>query len=251
MKIDLSIFKSFVVPALIIITIILIIPFAFIPLLNNVRETNDSLKSDSERFKKLSDKLDTLNTLDEAEISEKLTIVEQGLPVGKDLAPLIVGVQNLAAGSNLLVEGISLSPGNVATESAGTKENTANQSSSQATPNSQGDINPDALSLQLKLRGNLKDLILFLSKLQQSKRLSFADVVNFERGDEESTITVELSTPFRPVHQADGDIAALPLQLLTSVHNATLDIIKAFTNITNIQINEVKTNIIKDPFKGK
>ena len=250
MKIDLSIFKSFVVPALIIVTIILIIPFAFIPLLNNVRETNDSLKSDQERLKNLSDKLDTLNSLDEAEINEKLAIVEQGLPVGKDLAPLIVGVQNLAAGSNLLVEGISLSPGSVATESAGTKS-TTNQSSPQVTPNSQGDINPDALSLQLKLRGNLKDLILFLSKLQKSKRLSFADIVSFERGDDESTITVELSTPFRPLQKVEGDIASSPLQLLTSVHEATLDIIEAFTNITNIQINEVKTNIIKDPFKGK
>lgn len=251
MKIDLSIFKSFVVPALIIITIILIIPFAFIPLLNNVRETNDSLKSDSERLKNLSDKLDTLNSLDEAEINEKLAIAEQGLPVGKDLAPLIVGVQNLAAGSNLLVEGISLSPGIVATESAGTKDSTTNQSNPQATPNSQIDTNSDALSLQLKLKGNLIDLILFLSKLQVSKRLSFANIVNFERGDDESTITVELSTPFRPVHQSDEDIAAAPLQLLTSVHEATLDIIEAYTNITNIQINEVKTNVIKDPFKGE
>lgn len=249
MKIDLSVFKSFVVPALIIITIILIIPFAFIPLLSNVRETNDSLKSDQERFENLSNKLDILNSLDEAEINEKLTITEQGLPVGKDLAPLIVGIQNLAAGSNLLVEGISLSPGSVATGAAVAKDGATNQSNTQATPDSQSVLQSDALSLQLKLRGNLKDLILFLSRLQESKRLSFANIISFDRSDEESTITVELSTPFRPLQKVEGDIAAAPLKLLTSVHEATLDIIEAFTNITNIRINEVKTNIIKDPFK--
>lgn len=249
MKIDLSVFKSFVVPALIIITIILIIPFAFIPLLSNVRETNDSLKSDQERLENLSNKLNILNSLDEAEINEKLAITEQGLPVGKDLAPLIVGIQNLAAGSNLLVEGISLSPGSVATGAAEAKEGATNQSNTQATLDSQSVLQSDALSLQLKLKGNLKDLILFLSKLQESKRLSFANIISFDRSDEESTITVELSTPFRPLQKVEGDIAASPLKLLTSVHEATLDIIEAFTNITNIQINEVKTNIIKDPFK--
>src|SRR3989344_2207827 len=117
-KIDLSGLKSFVIPFLILVTVSLLVPFAFLPFLGNVRGTNESLKKQKERLGELSEKLEILNSLDEGKINENLTLAEQTLPVGKSLAPLVIGIQNLALGSNLLVDGISLSPGKVSTVSA-------------------------------------------------------------------------------------------------------------------------------------
>src|SRR3989344_1130608 len=131
-KFNLASLKTFVVPTLILITILLIVPFAFVPLLNNVKETNKKLQSEQERLDNLADKLKILNALDESDINDKLAKTEQVLPVGKSLASLVVGIQNLAVGNNLFVEAITLNPGSVATDSA--KTNNTSTSGSGSSP---------------------------------------------------------------------------------------------------------------------
>ena len=251
-KIDLSSLKSFVIPVLILVTISLLVPFAFIPFLNNVKGTNESLKKQKERLGRLSEKLEILNSLDEREINENLTLAEQTLPVGKSLAPLIVGIQNLALGSNLLVDGISLSPGKVSTVSAQTQ---ISPKSSEPNKN----INPsetrrikDSLVLNISLVGNIDGLREFLAKLEHARRISFPDDVSLTSSDERGfQIKVVLLMPFRPVPKSAGDALAEPLAVLSEKDKQTLEQISKLVDFTNIQIKEVKTNVVKDPFSQK
>lgn len=248
--------KSFVVPTLILLTIILIIPFAFMPLLNNVKKTNDSLKEQQNRLKKLSTKLDVLNSLDEQDINEKLSLAEQALPVGKSLPQLVLGLQNLAMSADkkdpLMVEGISLSPGRVSTESA-TKETASSSETEDAATQANTGEREDILVLQLKLKGKLSSVEKFLAKLQRGKRLSFADNVNLGSSEEIRgyTIEIRLLIPFRPVPKVEGDVLEEPIVAVSDQNLETLKLVDDFFNFTNIQINEVPTNIVKDPFKGK
>lgn len=250
---DFSRLKSFVVPALILVTVVLLIPFAFIPLLDNAKKTNDSLKQEQERLGRLSEKLDFLNSLDEKDINDKLASVELALPVGKSLAPLMVGVHNLAVNSGFLIEDISLSPGRVGTESAKKEVVTADTSQEEA---SQGKSKVkqdrlDRLVLSLALRGSIGALEDFLSRLESAKRLSFAGNVKANLSEERGfEVRINLLTPFRPIPKLAGDILAEPLPLLSAENEETLKLIEEFTNFTDIQINEVNTKV-KDPFKGR
>ncbi len=248
---DLSGIKSFVVPTLILVTIILIIPFAFIPLLNNAQKTNDSLKKQQDRLARLSEKLEVLNALDEKDINDKLTLAEQALPVGKSLAQLVVGIRSLAISSDLLLEGISLSPGKVGTESAA-KESESSDLSSEGASQGRHEKKRDTLVLQVSLRGTISAVENFLSKIQHAKRLSFANDVSLESSEQKKfTVEIQLLTPFRPVPRLTGDALAEPLPLLSAKNEETLSLIEEFDSYTNIQINEVKTNVVKDPFKGR
>lgn len=241
--------KSFIVPALILVTIVLMIPFAFIPLLNNVKSTNDQLRQESERLAKLSEKLAVLDSLDEQEISEKLALAEEALPVGKSLAQLVVGVQNLAARSSLLVDGVSLSPGKVATESA--VEKVSDKTQTEKSSQSKVEPKSDTLIVQLSLRGTVSQVEKFLSGLQRAKRLSFAEDVDLKSSERKSfLVEITLSIPFRPIPKLTGDVLAQPVPLLGEENKKTLELIDQFVNITNIKINEVGTGKVKDPFKG-
>lgn len=238
-KIKLSTLKNFAVPVLILVTIILIIPFAFIPLLNNVKETNENLKSEQERLVRLSTKLEVLNSLDENDINNKLSISEQVLPVGKSLASLVVGIQNLAVGSKLSVEGITLNPGGVATNSADISSN--------------GEDGGNSLVLELNLSGKIASVQSFLSKLQVAKRLVFVDEATLSTDGEtkEYKIKFFLKTPFRPVPKSGADAVSELLPTLSEANLKTLELVEGFTNVTNISITEVKTGVVKDPFSGK
>ena len=254
-KINLASLKSFIVPTLILLTIGLIVPFAFIPLLDNVKETNNKLKADQERLGILSEKVNVLDSIDESDVNDKLSRSEQVLPVGKSLASLVVGIQNLAVGNKLTVVGITLSPGKVATDSA-TPAETANDQT--GGPSSVGnralDSQPkgNVLVLELNLNGSISSLQQFLAKLQNAKRLVFPNEVSLTSDEEEKNFVIKifLEAPFRPVPKAQGDFVAEPLPELSEKDLETLEFVDRFTNVTNIKITEVKVGL-KDPFSGK
>lgn len=250
-KIDLSGLKNFIVPTLILITILIIIPFSFVPLLNNLKTTNDTLRQERERLGRLSDKLEILSNLDEESINEKLVVVESALPVGKSIAPLVVGIQNLAGGSNLKIEGINISPGQVSTISATIQPeealNTAadsGKSSSQASPEEK-----DTLSLKVSLLGTIDNLKAFLFKLESAKRLTLVNNLSSEISESKSfKFTLQLSAPFRSIPRLAGDIAAQAIPLISDKNEKTLKLIEEFIDYTNIKLPESKTGVT-DPFK--
>ncbi len=233
--------KSLVVPALILVTIVLIVPFAFIPLLENVGKTNSGLEEQRNRLAGLSDKIEVLDSLDDRDINEKLSLAEQALPVGKSLASLIVGVQRLAINSNLTIQGITLNPGKVATQSAAVKETASKK------------VNKNAVTMQLELSGSIRNTEKFLKRLQGSKRLSFAEELTISTSDtdKEVSISIQLSTPFRTTSIVEGNLLEEPIPLITENNLATLEFANGLVNITNIEFKEVSTNVVKDPFKKK
>ena len=102
-KINLASLKSFIVPTLILLTIGLIVPFAFIPLLDNVKETNNKLKADQERLGILSEKVSVLDSIDESDVNDKLSRSEQVLPVGKSLASKVSSSCSLPQYAGVLI----------------------------------------------------------------------------------------------------------------------------------------------------
>jgi hypothetical protein len=242
--------KSFVVPTLILVTIVLIVPFAFIPLLENVGKTNSGLEEQRERLDGLSTKIDVLDSLDEKDINEKLSLAEQALPVGKSIAPLLVGVQRLAINSNLKIQGITLNPGKVATQSA-TIDKTSTQDDAKKTVSAQKEASKNAVTMQLELSGSLRNVEKFLKQLQGSKRLSFAEELDIQTSEEKDVeISIRLSTPFRTLSVVEGNILDEPIPVINENNLATLEFTDGLVNITNIQIKEVPTNV-KDPFGKK
>jgi len=248
-KFNLASLKTFVVPTLILITILLIVPFAFVPLLNNVKETNKKLQSEQERLDSLANKLKILNALDESDINDKLAKTEQVLPVGKSLASLVVGIQNLAVGNKLSVESITLNPGSVATDSATT---TNDNSGASASDNSRvREQSNNILVLELSLRGTVSSVQKFLSQIQTAKRLMFTNEVSLDSSEESRNYAIKLflDTPFKPVAKSEGDFVSQPLPVLSEKDLETLNLVDRFINVTNIKITEVQTGV-KDPFSG-
>jgi len=232
----------------------LLIPFAFLPLVRNVKDTNGQLKDQKMRLKRLSDKISVLNSLNEQDINSQLSQVETALPSNKSVAALVVGIQNLAAGTNLIVDGITLSPGPVATASAKPAQSTTPVPStpttvSPSTNTTLVSVADSSLTLDINLTGSISSFKEFLSRLERAKRLSFVDNINFTQNSKGSyDVSISLITPFRSVPQLSGDIVSNPLPTLSSQNEETLKIINEFVDYTNIQIPETSVGV-QNPFK--
>src|SRR3990170_4814528 len=108
---DLSFIKAYLVPLLVLLTIIALIPWAIRPQVIRLKENYVKLQEKRERLEKLKEKIDVLSLIDQEEENSKLIEAEKAIPSRKELAPWLNEVNLLADKNGLLKLGINIKPG--------------------------------------------------------------------------------------------------------------------------------------------
>lgn len=238
----LSALKLYIVPLLVVVSVLLLIPLVFLPQVQRIRDKNLEVQSAGRRLKVLNTKIEDLNQIDEVVETEKLVEMEKVIPSDKQLASLVVGVRGLASGSNLSVTGMELSPGRVSTQSA-------TLSASKRTKSELSQKEGTGLTFSLSLKGKkLQNFLKFFSNIEKAKRLLGIESVQLSKEDKDMyKFDFEVAAPFREI-KSSGDAIASPLPEFTSQHQSIYDFVITFINYTNVAVQKVKTGIT-DPFK--
>ena len=243
---NLSPLRLYIVPILVLLSIILLVPLVLMPQIQRIRDKNLELKGSSERLKMLETKLDALEQVDETDESQKLIEVEEAVPSGKDLAPFVVGVRRLAGQAKLTVVEMELKPGKVATQSATVS---ATKKLKAVAAKEAKEEDKDKINVSLGLKGNLADFEKFLKKIERAKRLLgvYSIEISQQKEDKKFKFDLGISVPLKEL-SSRGDIVAASLPEYTPFHQKVFDFIGDFINYTNVAVQKVKTGV-KDPFK--
>lgn len=242
---NLSVFRVYIVPFSVLLTIILLVPLVLMPQLSRIRDKNLEVERANQRLEKLKSKVEALGAIDENDESIKLLDMEKVIPSGKELAKLVVGVRSLAAVSSLKVSELTFTPGKVATVSA---TPSASKKAKAEAAKQKKEEPKDKLLFTLKLEGALANLSKLLKKIEGVRRL--IGVANVEIEQDEGKVykfDLQLVAPFKGI-DSSGDIVAQAFPQLTEDHLSTFDFVTSLDNLTDISIPLVPQGIT-DPFK--
>jgi len=264
-KPKISLLRTYIVSALAVLVIILIVPLVIMPQLSKIREKNLQVKEGRERLEALKQKIEGLNKIDGEDESLQLFEVEKSVPSDKKLAPLIVGIRNLAGQTGLRIVEMNLKPGKVATASAVASTKTKDKTkSTQATATTAEE--KDRLTLTVKLEENsdtaLDKIKNFLTALEKTKRLLGVSSIGALRSSEGKTYTFDLaiSTPVKQITSCEGsqaktsnssscpDIVAKPLPSLSGDNENVLKYLSQLEDYTGIVVPLVPTGV-ENPFQ--
>lgn len=248
---DLEQIKNYLVPGLVFIVVLAMIPIFILPTLNRIAEASKTINQNQTRLNGVKQKASDLEELKgkESDLREKLTIAESALPIDKSVAPLVLGVKDLAVEKGLSVKSFKIQPGKTATESAkkaiGGPTGTSNTTGIPKLTSQAGFI------FQMVLIGKTADFKSFVAALESAKRLLLvqefkgisSDGANYE-------IEVFINAPFSPLPEISEDQEAAALPKLTAANEKLLEDLKSsiFTDRTAKTIEPGSTGVT-DPFK--
>lgn len=255
--------KTYLVPILALVVIILIVPLVILPQLSRIRDKNIEVKKSRERLEKLIQKRDALAEIDEEDESQKRFEVEKSVPGDKKLAPLIIGIRNLAGTAGLRILEMNFKPGKVATESAAVAETKTKDKTKASVATGE---EKDRLTFTVKLEDSLDTALdkikILLTSLEKTKRLLGVSSISTARKLEGKTYTfdLEISTPVKQVKSCTDtagsgkasscpDIVAEPLPSLSEDNKKMLDFLAKLEDNTNIIVLPGPT-CLADPFVG-
>ncbi len=148
-----------VIGLLAIITFVLLVP--------NVKETiekNQQITQKKEQLTKLEKKRSLLESIGSSLTQQLLVLADQALPREKEVSTLLTAIENLSAQTHFAVDHVVLSPGAISTPSAqvATQKNTQPKELRHGAP---------VMEVSVNGKGNLQELMDFISKLQTSRRV--------------------------------------------------------------------------------
>jgi len=235
--------KSYFVPILVLITIIALIPLALGPIVVNLKIKNEQYQEKRGQLSQLNKKIEDLEEIDADKENFELQEAEKAVPSRKELAPLVIGVGNLAGKNNLLVSEMKLTPGKVATDSAAAAEK-----STKPTEVATDKEKKDELSFKVALVGSLENLKKFLADLEEAKQLlGISSIQGKLQTDGSFRFELGVSAPFKGI-VSGGDAIAKPVPKLSDSLENTLKQILKFTSYTNVSVPSVPTGV-DNPFQ--
>ncbi len=244
-------YNNVLIPVGSVLVVVLLVPLVVLPQIQKIRDNLAVINQNSERLEKLKVKAIALEKLTEAqdELDKNLAIAEAALPIQKDVARLVRGVQNLASASGLETTKVEVKPGRTATSSA---EQSRSNSETSANPASNSNpITINELLFELNLKGNLASYQGFLKSIESSRRLL---IMSSFKGSSDSgsdyTYTVLISAPFGPLPQISQDQLAEAIADLSANNKKLLEDLEsaAFKNVTNQPVPTGPTGVA-DPFR--
>lgn len=242
---------TYAVPVISLIVVIILIPVVIMPQLNSIAASSKILNQNKGRLDQLESKASKLADLStqKNDIQNNLKFVETVLPINKEVASLVLGIQELARNSGLAVSTFKIQPGKTATASATTANSTSPQTqTTAATPKS----TKDNLVFNLGLAGDMKSLRTFLAALETGKRiLTLSQVKSTNTVGSTYNFDLFLNAPFGSLPQLTSDQVSSPLAELTTENKKLLDDLKTpiFSDITGVQVAPGPTGPT-NPFVG-
>ncbi|HSX57665.1 MAG TPA: type 4a pilus biogenesis protein PilO [Candidatus Saccharimonadales bacterium] len=251
--------KSYLVAIVAIVIVVFLVPTVIIPQFNAIAASYRVVNEDSKivsqlesKARKLSDLANNVDKLD-----ANLEIAEEALPIEKDVARLVRGIQQLAQTGGLTVTTVKIIPGKTATASA-TPATSAQTSQpvtsagavSPATNTSTANSPKGDLLVELGMTGDDNNFKTFLKALESSKRLLVLSTSKSSATGNNFTYSVVVSAPFGQLPTISADQYTKPLPELSAADKKLLEDLKSslFTNVTN---NPLPTGPkgVTDPFK--
>ena len=244
---NLSAFKVYVVPVLVLLTIILLVPLVLMPQLNRIKEKSLEVKEGNERLEALNNKIEALDSINENDESLKLIEMNKVVPGSKELAQLVVGMRNLAVQSDLKVAEMKFEPGKVVTSSATASATKREKAQAARDKKINKEEQKDKVIFTLSVKGKLSKVKEFLTKIEKARRLLGVRRNETFKDIKVHKISFEIFAPFTE-REKKGDVVASPLPTLTSIHLKAYEFVSKFKNLTNISIPLVPKGVT-NPFK--
>lgn len=248
--------KSYFIPVLSIVAVLVMIPVFIMPQLNQIADASKVINKNQARLDTIEKKAKDLEKLSREKdtLDQKINIIEQALPVDKSIAPLVSGIQQLAINSGLSVKSFKIQPGKTATESA--KAATPTQTTPKTTSAKQKTepaVTPASKNLifQMSLQGGTKAFGSFLTALEKAKRILVLEEFKSQSTDGVSfTFDIFLQAPYAPLPKLSEDQVGEPLPTLTVQNENLIEDLNSseFQDVTESQINPGPTGVV-DPFQ--
>ncbi len=238
-----ALLKNYSLPLLSFIVVIGLIPLVIIPQLNQIAADSKVVNKNAAKLSQVKAKADELEKLanNQDELNSKLKNAEKILPVSKAIAPLMLGIQQIAINNNLQVSTIKLQPGKVATTSAGvglkTQITSTNNSANQQLQNF--NTSSTDVVFQMQMTGTTTSLQNFLSVLEKGRRLLILKQFEVQQTkDGAYTVEVFFSAPFSPLPKISDDQIVNALPSISDSDNQLLE------KLSSLLSNEVTTTDI-------
>lgn len=217
MKINFKDIQPFLLPFLV---IILIFTFSFVflkPEFNAVLGINRKLINDKKTLANLTNKLNSLQGLAKAELTDKANLSLDVLPAEKDVPRNLFTIKKLAYNNGLTITNINIAEvGEISTPSAKQQLN-------------KNEILP-SLAISVAINGNIEQIKNFIAQLELTSPLMKANNVfmTHKMGSSAETI-INLQAFFLPFPQSIGKTEQ-PLSIITSEEEKVFTKISEFTS---------------------
>lgn len=153
MKKDILIYlKKFFVPVLAISIIVSCSVTVVFPRINLILSIRKKTKTQENDIKKLTEKINQLKTLSEAELISDSQMLMEYFPEENDIFKSILVIRQLTNENNVIINEFAVSPGLISSNSASTKESGPKNSS----------------SIEMEISGSLDDQKAFLKKMENT-----------------------------------------------------------------------------------
>lgn len=182
-----------------------------IPKIFHLIDFHRQLKENESQVIKLEEKADFLES--QKEVSSSFEKVTRVLPDGKDVAGLLLSLENLKKETGLDFGSFSLRPGLLATQSAALRVGSEKE-----------------IKFEIPFSSSYQELLEFLEKIEETAPLTSVDNVkiNFESGKEKIEGSLSLKTHYFPVEEKTEFKPEDPLPLLSPSLEQTLEKVLAF-----------------------
>ena len=229
--------KSYLIPMLSFVAVVVMVPVFIMPQLNQIAADSKVINDDKSKLDAINSKVGELQSLknNETSLQTDLATTEKVLPISKALAPMVLGIQQIAINNRLAINKIHLQPGEVATTSAQPSSSQTNSTNSPATePDLQ--TSPDTIIMNLEMSGSLDSLGNFLKVLEVGRRLLLLKTFKADENAENSyLVRISFTVPYSPLPTLSPDQLTSPLpaisqqdrQLLTKLANQLKDVTAA------------------------
>lgn len=255
-KLDLKKLTTYLIPVGSLLIGLAIIPLVIFPQLQEIVKSSAIINDNKSSLAKVENKAEKLEKYaeDKEKLENDLKFVETVLPINKDVAALVSGVQELARQSGLSINSFKIQPGKTATDSAGLKSEAAVSK----TPNSpQSNVaapisSKDNLVFNMSMSGELQALRTFLRSLETGKRiLTLSQVKSVVNSSSIYNFDLFLNAPFSILPKFSPNQAKSPLAELTEKNRKLLEDLRSpiFSDITNRTVTPGPTGPT-NPFKG-
>ncbi len=243
--------KLYFVPIVSLLVVGFLVPTVIIPQVKQIKENWKIVSQNSKRLDALEAKAKALEQLEgaQAELDKNLATAESALPIEKDVARLVRGVQNLAVANGLEVSKVEIKPGKTATESA-----TPVAAEATTTKNSKvsvGSTSKTELVFELALKGNLAAFQSFMKSIESTKRLLILNSFKSTLGSgPDYSFSVTINAPFGALPKISEDQLAAAVAELSQNNKKLLKDLESsiFKDVTNDPLPTGPTGVT-DPFK--
>jgi Tfp pilus assembly protein PilO len=225
--------------------IVLVSVFFLIPKAQEIFTHQEELKSTQQDLVDLTSKRTLLETLNQNDLLKNTMLAQSTLPSDKDIALILVSLENLSSSTGLSLDSVSFSPGAISASQTATK---TSPSKGQPPALLVGQVitrkGAQAILISVKTSGSQTAVGDFIQKLASGRRLFDIQSVNINFGAQDETLTAEFSifAYFLPNPTQIG-LPNTPLAPFSPNDMQLLSRLSSFTDLAAVSVSSVSGSV--------